>query len=142
MLYTMIQNSYCFFLLAVTLLYYFQKSQTYYLLQYGSNASMCYDYFPKDLTSHATFVFCNGSIYVNTDILISDAIDISLQSLDDSHTNLVCAQSTVGLSFFNVTNLHISNITFDGCGLILGTKDVDYTYTVFIHHEWTTNIIL
>ena len=126
----------CFIFLMVELLYFFVSQSLGSLacsqLQFGNDSSLYYDLnvidkFPENFSSHSTIVFCNELIYVNTDILISDVIDISLQSLDDSLTNLVCTQSTVGLKFFNVTNLHISNITFDGCGLILGTKDVDYT---------------
>ena len=38
-----------------------------------------------------------------------------------------CNHSAVGFKFVNVTNLHISSITFDGCGLILDIKKLDNT---------------
>ena len=80
--------------------------------------------FPVNLSSQ-TVTFCREYIYIDMDVSIRDTTDITLQSLEDGHTSLVCTRSGVGFKFVNVTNLHVSSITFDGCGLTYNTKEMD-----------------
>ena len=87
--------------------------------------SNCLLSFPMNFSSHTVVTFCSEYIYIDIEMSICNTTDVTLQSVDHGHTNLVCNHSMVGFKFVNVTNLYISSITFDGCGLILGTKEMD-----------------
>ena len=87
--------------------------------------SNCLLSFPVNFSSHTIVTFYSEYIYIDMDMSICDTTDVTLQSVDHGHTNLVCNHSAVGFKFVNVTNLHISSITFDSCGLILDTKELD-----------------
>ena len=89
--------------------------------------SNCLLSFPMSFSSHTIVTFCSEYIYIDMEMSICNKTDVTLQSVDNGHTNLVCNHSAVGFKFINVTNLHISSITFDGCGLILDTKELDNT---------------
>ena len=94
----------------------------------GNRTSDCLKGFPLNLSSHNTTVtLCDGHINIEKNVSIRDVKNITLQSLSDCHTNLVCTQLGVGFKLVNVTNLKTSSIIFDGCGLTLGTKEMDNT---------------
>ena len=87
----------------------------------------CHDSFPLNLSHNTTVTLCNGQIDIENDIEISDVTDIHLKSCGDGRTELVCTRSAVGFKFFKVVNLRISNIVFEGCGLILNYEEMDYS---------------
>ena len=87
----------------------------------------CHDSFPLNLSHNTTVTLCNGQIDIENDTEISDVTDIHLTSCGDGRTELVCTRSAVGFKFFKVVNLRISNIVFEGCGLILNYEEMDYS---------------
>ena len=87
----------------------------------------CQKSFPLNLSNHTTLTFCNGQIDIENDTVIRNVTDIHLTSFGDGRTELVCTRSAVGFKFFKVVNLRISSIVFDGCGLILGHEEIDYS---------------
>ena len=90
----------------------------------------CHDRFPLNLSNNTTVTLCNGRIDIENDTVISDVTDIHLTSCGDGRTELVCTRSDVGFNFLDVVNLHISNIVFDGCGLILDHVEVDDSHGI------------
>ena len=99
-----------------------------------NETSNCLLGFPMNLSSHninITVTFCSECIiYIEADVSIHDTTDVTLQSLENGHTDLVCTQLAVGFKVVNVSNLHISNITFDGCGLTISTKEMDNMFVL------------
>ena len=96
--------------------------------QCSNVTSNCLLSFPMNFSSHTIVTFCSEYIiYVDMEMSICNTTDVTLKSMDNGHTNLVCNHSAVGFKFVNVTNLHISSITFVGCGLILDIKKLDNT---------------
>ena len=90
----------------------------------------CHDSFPMKFSNDTTVILCNRQIDIENDIVIRDAIGIHLTSCGDNRTKLVCTRSAVGFKFFNVVNLHISSIVFDGCGIILDHVEVDDSHRI------------
>ena len=95
----------------------------------SSQSSVCHNTFPPHVSSDmVTITLCNGKFDVEYEVRITDMVDLHLDGLPiigEGSTEIVCTQSGAGFIFTNVTNLHISNIVFNGCSATVGTKKVD-----------------
>jgi len=72
---------------------------------------------PKNL-SYATVFLHDGTHVIDSpqEVMLYDLVDLSFVGENNNSVFVTCSED-YGLAFVNVTNLHIANITFTGCGL-------------------------
>lgn len=90
-----------------------------------SQSLVCLNTFPPHVSSDMVAItLCNGKFNIEYEVRITDVAGLHLDGLaiGVGSTEIVCTQSGAGFRFTNVTNLHISNIVFNGCGATLDTK--------------------
>lgn len=93
-----------------------------------SQTSLCNSTVPDMVSDYRnnimmTITLCSGQINVDHEIKVTDVLGLCLTS--KSRVEVVCTQSGAGFRFTNVKNLQISNISFDGCGAIIDTREID-----------------
>ena len=94
--------------------------------------SPCSKTFPQEIAfeNHVNITLCNGRIYIENEVIINDSSDFRLQSYGVGNTELFCNKSNfAGFKFADVNSIHISNVIFDGCGIVLGIREIDDSLT-------------
>ena len=93
-----------------------------------SHTPLCHNAVPFNLSNNnnmMTITLCSGQINVDREVKVNDVASLCLTSSRKGNVEVVCTQSGAGFKFTNVKNLHISNISFDGCGAIVDTRKID-----------------
>ena len=121
-------------MVALCLFFIAGRSEEYCISPIQDNSSSCNDineYALFNLQSNTTFYFTNGSHELNYHLHFENVVDITLVGTGgatmkyhktdsviyyEPFSRIVCTSPLSGISFINVTNMVITNITFVNCG--------------------------
>ena len=98
--------------------------------------------------SNIQVIFCDGSFELEQPIRFHDSGNISLKGAEDKGTTIHCTER-VGLSFVNVTNITVSDLTFIECGQMFNstslnsiteTATLEFPVSIYIYNCTNVNI--